>query len=1362
MAFLDQKTGYYGITIDSAEGIVDGKPSSDEHGQVKRCLFSIMYPLQPNDVDFTISNGPDDWAALMGDGSLIPLSNPVVLYANRDCAIVQFDLTVAYPSNSPCFLVYHSQEASFNIRDHDSTRPYIPNAMSGHIGYTVHGHGATMDEHGQVDRMIITIPFPQQPTDVTFTISNDPSHWGAHMGCGHIIGLHDPVVLASNRDNAVVLFEMDEKYPANSPCILVYRSAEANVNILADADPSDFVPVRGIMMAPAKIVTGVPCNLSSCEIDPYYATNKGIRWTVLSGDATVDGDEITANKGGTITLKAEVAGGLDNGERPYETEITIEAVQNVITIDADLPGEMSLLVNEISDQLSVDAECTLGPLTYQWFSAPMDNTGFVGTMSPILDATKPVYEIPTSTPVGGIAYMCSISSPGATTVTSGVCKVTVSKRLLGISINNKITTMEAGKEVKMTCSMNPVDAPVPQLVWTSSNPMVIQTRDDGTLVGIHGGSAMITVTTADGLFSDAMPVTIPVHVPVEKIVDVITTMDTNTSVPLTGTVTPSDATNRNIRWSILDAGTTGATLTDGKVITTEPGILVVRATIEKGTTGMEDYNQDVQIEVVRKFIPVTDVQLNNSVALQAGIYVDLNPTVVPGDASRRLPVITVTNDGGTGAVIRNNILYSKTSGNVGLRVTVVGGGVNKANFVKDFTVSLSDEFVPVEFVAGLPARFEDLDVPLPLAGVVKPDNASIRSIQYTLKNPSSAKATLDNENKLHIDPSTVTWYTENPNPTPPDYWDQWILAITDVIVVEVRVLNGLGPGRDFVSDVNITVVPPAAPDIFIPVDHLEQEYPSINRAKRPILLNRLKKIPWNATASNLITLASRASDGSGGICQAFIPNQGSAWHWYDAYGIEMDPMYDWTMECSYLYPTEDAAIEFEFQAPMGTADGGLYTQKEVINFLPEYIPVKNIKNIPMTLPANASIILAPEFETNYQVKSRTTAIYDIDVPSYTDVVWRVSNAGTAGATIVNGVLQFKRKGTAEIEASVAQGTQEEFTWYDKDFEAIAYKQKFSITVGDDEEAYGAPIVTLTLANKSTVEITKMSDLYNLSNYLPGSTRINVAGKTFAKQDVVKIEFWNPDDFDKDHPAPVVTSLKNFARNFTRLTEIDRIPSTVAGADCLNGFLAGCTSFNQELSIPAGVTGARCLREFLAGCTSFNHPVDVPAGVKGNGCLERFLSGCTSFNSVVTLPSGVTGDRCMLRFLERCTSFNQAVNIPSTVSGQQSLDHFLYGCTKFNKPVTLPEDLDGLCCMRGFMRDTYAMISDITISKKVADAVTAPDPTSDYIGINGLTLACYGRGTVTVEHGVPIKGTGADTFKSKMRNSLENLPLRKLI
>jgi len=90
----------------------------------------------------------------------------------------------------------------------------------------------------------------------------------------------------------------------------------------------------------------------------------------------------------------------------------------------------------------------------------------------------------------------------------------------------------------------------------------------------------------------------PAFVAVTDIIDVPTTATVDSALTLSGTVIPSNATNKTIVWSVQDAGSTGATITEGDILnTTAAGVVTVRATIINGTSASSNYLQDFDITV---------------------------------------------------------------------------------------------------------------------------------------------------------------------------------------------------------------------------------------------------------------------------------------------------------------------------------------------------------------------------------------------------------------------------------------------------------------------------------------------------------------------------------------------------------------------------------------------------------------------------------------------------------------------------------------------------------------------------------------------------------------------------------------------
>jgi len=89
-------------------------------------------------------------------------------------------------------------------------------------------------------------------------------------------------------------------------------------------------------------------------------------------------------------------------------------------------------------------------------------------------------------------------------------------------------------------------------------------------------------------------------VEVTNITGVLTTATVGTPLTLSGTITPSTATNKTIVWSVKSAGATGATLSNGNTLnTTAAGTVTVTATITNGTAQGQNFTKDFTITSIR-------------------------------------------------------------------------------------------------------------------------------------------------------------------------------------------------------------------------------------------------------------------------------------------------------------------------------------------------------------------------------------------------------------------------------------------------------------------------------------------------------------------------------------------------------------------------------------------------------------------------------------------------------------------------------------------------------------------------------------------------------------------------------------------
>ena len=161
-----------------------------------------------------------------------------------------------------------------------------------------------------------------------------------------------------------------------------------------------------------------------------------------------------------------------------------------------------------------------------------------------------------------------------------------------------------------------------------------------------------------------------------------------TPITLTGTVAPSDATNKTIVWSIKNAGTTGATISGNTLSTTASGTVTVTATIANGKTASTPYTQDFTLTITSTFVAVTGIT-GFPTGGTAGTPIALSGTVAPSDATNKTIVWSVKSAGTTGATISGNTLTATAAGSVTVTATIANGKTASTPYTQDFTINIS-------------------------------------------------------------------------------------------------------------------------------------------------------------------------------------------------------------------------------------------------------------------------------------------------------------------------------------------------------------------------------------------------------------------------------------------------------------------------------------------------------------------------------------------------------------------------------------------------------------------------------------------------------------------------------------------------
>lgn len=1326
----DIPSGFTGFTIDVFGGSV-----SDSEGDVTKALFAITYQERVNDVDFKITDGPDDWSAMTPTGEFVGLSNPKVMFSNRDSAIVQFDMESKYPSNSSLDLCYRGDGAKFTVEELDTiNKPFVPNTIIGALGFTSNEYGGATDDQGQVARILFNISFANRRNEVEFTISEDPDDWAVLMGDGSYINLKNPNVLFQNRDGATIVFQMSNVYPASAPGFLVRRRESAIYTITEIDEDHPFVPVQQLVF-PTYLPAGERINLhTQVVVYPMNSTLRGINWSLVSPGSTnaeISNGWISTVNPGKIILRATIPSGLGLGS-DFKQDIEVLVIENWITIEDQPHLDTAVIAGEINEELTVIASTIVGELSYQWYrNAVPDNES--GTA--IAGAQSATYKIPKGLVPGQYYYFCEIRKVNFPSMRTDVATVRVRDKLVSLDIYPPMASIPPGTSQQFAVTRNPQTSDELAIVtWHSNNHHIITIDQYGVATAHNPGVATISANIG-GVYASIEANTI--YTPVSGInFSFGKILETGTTYNLPTKVEPANASNQKIEWAIVSAGTTGTTITNSpnaKIVPNGVGTLVLRATIKKGSTPTTDFVREFTFSVIKGHVPVTAITMQDIGQPRVGAVYTLKGTASPSTASNTVVNWRVANAGNTGAKIAaGDILTFTGTGNCVIQAVVKNGLSKNTDFTKDFPLTVKPKFIAVQriddFPESLPYHAGETDG-YTFTAKVFPTNADHRQIIYSVSDRDRSNLT------PKIVGNVLTFDNSSMN-------DKSEIGI----VVKMVVKEGLSEGVDFITESVIAITPPPADDVRIPVERATWRLPSVLRAFRPIKIDETELVPDRCDAKLIHWDVKRNKD-IGGCSAIIFDNRVETHDDLQANGVHFeDSQYGWTDPATdsykspknYIYPMSKGELKVSMSVPDGISINVPFEESRVLNILDPFIPVKDILNVPESINMGSKFLLSAEIDTGDGMNDQT-AEWDDRVSTYSEMQYRIT-AGPNVATIdANGVITPKTTGTFKLRITVPSGVQEAYTWHrlsaDPDEDPVVFQKKdftkdFTIQVVSAEDAK-TRIMTIKKKGSSglteEVHIYKKADFDLLRSIGDPEGTIPLKGVNTKRSAITEVYFY--DEFK-------YTDLSNFGRNFTNLTKINRIP---ASAKKLRNFLMGCTKFNQRITIPKGVTGARCLEGFLRDCTSFNQRIIIPAGVKGEKCLESFLRGCTSFNRAIALPEELSGDCCMYSFMMGCTSFNSNIILPKKISGKRCMENVLRDCQNFNKPVILPEAISGRYNMAAFMFNCNRMDSPVV----VPTAATAEGSEHDVI-----TLSTFYRNANIATKGVDIRGDGAVAWATK--------------
>lgn len=448
------------------------------------------------------------------------------------------------------------------------------------------------------------------------------------------------------------------------------------------------VPVTSVLLTNTNVPIGQSKDIPY-KIKPGAASNRNLSWTISdSTKVTIDPNTgtVTGQSYGSTTATATTLDGTN--------------ISGTCTVLSYVPTT-GISLSPASVEVAVDGTSIITPIitpsnatfkTVKWTKNGVTSAGDITLPS----QTDGVVEI---TGVRKSNYGNKITVTGtAYDGQTATCKVQVYEGTIDVedvTINQSSVTLAVGQSTNLIATVSPADASNQVVTWKSSNSSIASVNASGVVTANAVGTCTITVTTADGGYTDTCTI------------NVVNEVHSLTIVP-----TPSNATVK-FNGTVAGTGTRSINVAPGLMVSYEVSLTGYTPVSGSYTMGNTDHSISVTLDRILK--PVTGITVSPSSAMlrahgYQGDSIQLSADVTPSDAgntsvtwsSSNTNVATVSSTGlvTAGSNTGNAVITAKAndgsncSGSCSVKVVHIVLSQTSANLIVGQTLQLSANISP--------------------------------------------------------------------------------------------------------------------------------------------------------------------------------------------------------------------------------------------------------------------------------------------------------------------------------------------------------------------------------------------------------------------------------------------------------------------------------------------------------------------------------------------------------------------------------------------------------------------------------------------------------------------------------------------
>jgi uncharacterized protein (TIGR02145 family) len=268
--------------------------------------------------------------------------------------------------------------------------------------------------------------------------------------------------------------------------------------------------------------------------------------------------------------------------------------------------------------------------------------------------------------------LCALTVALALTLCFVACKDKDDTAVTGVALNETKLTLTEGNTFQLLATVQPGNAANKDVTWQSTNTAVA-TVDAGLVTAVSIGQATIIVVTEDGQKTATCAVSVvPVTVTSVVLDQKTAELGGNQTLPLTATVLPERATNKNVTWRSSNPSV--ATVNNNGIVTsTSTGgtAMIIVTTDEGGKSDTCHLTVTISVESVSLDLNTATVGLGDELTLRA--------TVLPLSAANRAVTWESTNP--SIVTVDNGVVHGVALGTASVVVKTTEGGKTDTCYV---------------------------------------------------------------------------------------------------------------------------------------------------------------------------------------------------------------------------------------------------------------------------------------------------------------------------------------------------------------------------------------------------------------------------------------------------------------------------------------------------------------------------------------------------------------------------------------------------------------------------------------------------------------------------------------------------------